>query len=200
MTASTASIPPSYDAEARRYSGVAMALHGLIALGIVAQIGLGWYMGTLEGKAGKAVEAIHIPLGLTVLMLTVLRLAWRLIHRPPAMPAGLKSWEKHMAEAVHVLFYGLMLAIPLTGWFMESIGPRPLPFWAGTAFPHFPGVSAIIAGQNKREIKDTLEFVHGTPLVWATIALVALHVVGAIKHQFDGNPVLYRMIPFFKRH
>jgi hypothetical protein len=67
-------------------------------------------------------------------------------------------------------------------------------------FPHFPGVSAIIAGQNKHEIKDTLEFVHGTPLVWATIALVALHVVGAIKHQFDGNPVLYRMIPFFKRH
>lgn len=97
MTASTASIPPSGDAEARRYSGVAMALHGLIALGIVAQIGLGWYMGTLEGKAGKAVEAIHIPLGLTVLMLTVLRLAWRLIHRPPAMPAELKSWEKHMA-------------------------------------------------------------------------------------------------------
>ena len=92
------SSPAEVEALARdpaRYSTVAIALHWIIAVAIAVQIGLGWYMGGLEDKtAEKAVEAIHISLGLTILLLTLCRLAWRLTHRPPAEPATLARWER----------------------------------------------------------------------------------------------------------
>ena len=101
MTASTAAFAPSNDTGGQRYSAVAMTLHWLIAFSIFVQIGLGWYMGTLEGKAEKAIEVIHIPLGITILGLTLVRLAWRLVRRPPPLPAEMKAWERHLAEAVN---------------------------------------------------------------------------------------------------
>ena len=110
------------EAEARtvvrtRYSSVAMALHWIIALAITVQIGAGWYMGSLEDRtAEKAVERIHIALGLTILLLTLGRLGWRLANRPPPEPAGLAPWERILATAIHKLFYVLMLLLPLSGW------------------------------------------------------------------------------------
>ncbi len=184
----------------RRYSAVAMALHWAIALLLIGQILLGWNMASLdEGSSGpKTFEPIHISIGLTILCLTVLRILWRLTHRPPPLPAGLARWERVLAETVHVLLYAMMLALPLTGWFMESIGPRPVPFW-GVSWPHFPSVNAFLAGGDRREIKEALEGIHGSAMVWVLIALVGLHVAGALKHQFDGSPVLWRMAPFLKR-
>ena len=114
-----------------------------------------------------------------------------------SLPEGMPRWEVKLAHFVHAMFYVLLLALPLTGWFMESIGPRPLHFW-GAVFPHFPAMPGLLEGQNKRAIKDTMEWVHGTPLVWTMVALIGLHVLGAIKHQFDGHPILWRMIPGVK--
>ncbi len=180
-----------------RYGRVAQSLHLLIALLIIGQIALGWYMGTLEGPQGKVLEGYHISIGITVLLLTLVRIAWTLTHPRPALPEGMPGWEKGLAHLVHALFYVLLLALPLTGWFMESIGPRPIHFW-GAVFPHFPAMPGLLEGQDKRSIKDTMEWVHGTPLVWTMVALIALHFAGAIKHQFDGHPILWRMIPGVK--
>ena len=184
----------------RRYSTVAMILHWAIALLIVCQIVLGWNMASLDDRSTgqKVFEPIHISIGLTILILTVARVLWRLTHRPPPLPAGIAPLERGLAHTTHLLLYGMMLALPLTGWFMESIGPRPLHIW-GAIWPHFPGVSAIIAGMDRREVKEGLEYVHGTPMAWTLIALVGLHLAGAIKHQFDGSPVFWRMVPFLKR-
>ena len=193
----TAAAPPSLQS---RYSAVAIGLHWTIALAIAAQIGVGWYMGSLEdhSPAQRSLEAIHISSGLTILLLTLARVAWALFRRPPPPIASLAPWERHLAKAVHDLFYVMLFALPLSGWVMESIGRRPIPFW-GASWPHFPGLAAALAGHDAPAFKDTLEGVHGSLLVWTMVALVGLHVLGALKHQFDGSPVLWRMLPLLKR-
>ncbi len=183
---------------AERYTAVAMVLHWLIALAIVTQIGIGWYMGELgRTPLHRTVEGYHISLGLTVLILTVVRLAWRLGHPQPVAP-DMPALERRLAKGVHILFYVLMFALPISGWVMESFGKRPIPFW-GLSFTHFPAMSALTAGADPRALKETIEGVHGSPLVWAMIALIVLHVAGALKHQFDGRAVLWRMAPWMKR-
>lgn len=181
-----------------RYGAVACSLHWLIAVLIVAQIAMGWTMGAVAKPTARAIESWHISFGIVVLLLTLARIAWRLTHRPPPLADAMPGWEKGLAHAVHAVFYILLLAIPLSGWFMESIGARPIHVF-GFVWPHFPGVAAMLEGQDKREIKSTIEEIHGSALVWAVIALIALHVAGALKHQFDGHPVLWRMAPGLKR-
>lgn len=188
MTTATASHPAG-----GRYSTVAMLLHWIIAAAIIAQIGLGWWMGELgRTPLHRTVEEIHISLGLTVLLLTVARLGWRLTHRPPPVSDTFPKLDHRAAQLVHVLFYVLMFALPLSGWMMESFGTRPVPFW-GLAWPHFPGMPAMVQGMNPRDLKETIEGIHGSPMVWSMIALIVLHVAGAVKHQFDGHPILWRM-------
>lgn len=184
--------------EGQRYGAVARALHWLIALLIVTQIALGWTMGAVAKPTGRMLESWHISFGVLVLLLTLARIAWRLTHRPPPMPAGLSGWETGLAHAAHAGFYLLLLAIPLTGWFMESTGTRPIHVF-GLTWPHFPGAAAVLAGRDPRAVKEALEQAHGTPLVWTLIALIVLHVAGALKHQFDGHPVLWRMAPGLQR-
>lgn len=199
MSSSTA-ILSEIGAADRRYSAGAVALHWILAVLLIGQIGLGWYMGELEdhSPAQRSFEAIHISLGLTILLLTVARIAWRLVHRPPPAPPSIARWENTAAHVVHGLFYVMLLALPISGWVMESVGPRPIPFW-GLAWPHFPGLAAMLQGVDARGFKETLEGIHGSPMVWTTIGLIVLHVLGALKHQFDGSPVLWRMIPVMKR-
>jgi cytochrome b561 len=169
-----------------------MGLHWLIALMIAVQIGLGWYMGDLDDRAAaKNLEHIHITIGFLVLMLSLVRIGWRFTYTAPPPPAGSPKWERVLAASIKGLFYVLILAIPLTGWAMESIGPRPIPFF-GLEWPHLP----FLLGQ--KPLHEALEDIHGSKLIWPLIALVALHVAGALKHQFDGRPVLYRMVPFLR--
>jgi len=104
---------------AERYSRVAIALHWTLALLIVLQVVLGWWMNEWvpdHSPMQKAIEGVHISVGLTVLILVLARIAWRLTHRPPPLPAGIPGWERMLAGAGHTLFYILMLALPLTGW------------------------------------------------------------------------------------
>ena len=106
----TAAAPPSLQS---RYSAVAIGLHWTIALAIAAQIGVGWYMGSLEdhSPAQRSLEAIHISSGLTILLLTLARVAWALFRRPPPPIASLAPWERHLAKAVHDLFYVMLFAL-----------------------------------------------------------------------------------------
>lgn len=183
-----------------RYSRGAIALHWIIAAAIILQIGIGWYMGTLEHTPwARTVEGVHISLGLTVLILSVIRVVWRLTHVPPPLPAGISTLERSTAGVTIVLFYVLMFALPVSGWIMESFGPRPIPFW-GLSWPHFPGIEAMAKGMiDPRAAKETIEEIHGSPMVWAMLALIFLHVAGALKHQFEGRPILWRMAGWLKQ-
>ena len=183
----------------RRYGKIAMLLHWVIAGLILTQIGLGWYMNEVlpdHSKAQAAIETLHISLGLTTLLVIAARIALRITHPAPPMAAKLGLWERLLANLSHFTFYLLMLALPLTGWAMVSLKPAAIQFW-GLDWPRMPYLSFLM-GPEQRPLRHTLQQIHTTILIYIILANLALHVLGALKHQFDGNPVLWRMLPFGK--
>ena len=103
-----------------RYSTVAVLLHWTIVALLVWTVLLAWSAEDLKGMAKMGPLQLHKPIGITILLLTLVRLAWRRIMPPPALSAHLKPWERTLARTAHALFYVLLLAIPLTGWAMVS--------------------------------------------------------------------------------
>ena len=180
-----------------RYATAAIALHWLIALAIVIQLCLGWYMneGLPDHSAAQAqVEGIHISWGLTILLLVLLRIAVRFIYRTPPEPPGMGAWERWLARLSHLLFYLLMLALPLTGWAIVSMRAPPISFW-GLPWPHLPGVSQLLGAPVPKPVRRELVHIHVYILIWITLITLALHVAGALYHQLRGPSVLWRMIP-----
>jgi cytochrome b561 len=136
------------------------------------------------------IMANHKSIGLTVLFLTVIRVAWRIMHRSPALQRSLQPWEKGLARLVHALFYLLMIGIPLTGWSMVSSG-GPVRVFGLFQVPALPVPTTDTAG-------DTFHDVH-VKLAWLMLGLFVLHVMGALKHHFlDRDRTLGRMIPFLQ--
>jgi cytochrome b561 len=190
----------------RRYAAVAIVLHWAIAIGILGMIPLGWWMSdALEDSAtrAQAVAAfqLHKSIGLTILVLSLGRLAWRLMNPPPPLPSGMAPWERFAAQAVHIGFYVLMIALPLTGWVYVSTGfdteGRALmvpTLWFGLfEVPHLPIAEA--AESVRRGAAEASMNVH-SKLAWGAIVLAALHVGAALKHQFvNRDGVLARMVP-----
>ncbi len=181
----------------RRYGAVSIGLHWTIAALILVQIGLGWYMN--EGgvpdhsPAQDQIQNLHVSVGLTALLLILVRIGVRLTHPAPPLPEGLAAWERVLARASHWLFYALMLAMPLTGWALVSVRHEPIPFWV-VSWPRMPGVEHFAAPAYKA-LRRELKHIHVYILVWIALINLALHVAGALKHQFDGHPVLWRMLP-----
>lgn len=183
----------------RRYNAFAIALHWTIAALILVQIGLGWYMNEVlpdHSPAQDRIQALHISLGLTTLLFILARIGLRLATPPPPLPAGMPAWERLLAGASHLLFYLLMLALPLTGWVLVSARHEPFAFW-GFHWPELPGLG-FLQGPQHRDVRDTLQNVHTSVLIWIVWANLFLHVAGALKHQFDGRPVLWRMLPLLR--
>ncbi|MET0183052.1 MAG: cytochrome b/b6 domain-containing protein [Caulobacterales bacterium] len=194
--------------KADRYAVLAIVLHWAIAILIVFNILLGWWMHDAIEDAGTAARAIigyqaHKSIGLTVLTLSLIRLGWRIANPPPALPGDMPAWEKLAAKATHWVFYALMILIPLTGWLYVSAGwshenDRPLSvptFYFGLfQVPHLFGL--------EHAANDTRESVAGASieahelLVWGALALLALHVGAALKHWLiDKDGVTPKMIP-----
>lgn len=178
-----------------RYSKVAIALHWTIAILILSLVVAGFLM-TQEWMPQRfKIYQWHKSFGITVLLLSVLRLIWRLTHKPPALPAGMKGWEIFVAKVTHIGFYGLMIGVPFLGWAMVSASTLPIEnqLFYLIPLPDMPGVSA------SKEAAKRLKFLHeiGAKLI---LLLFVLHIGGALKHHFiakDGT--LARMIPAFGR-
>ena len=184
---------------AQRYGALAIILHWILAFALAGQIWLGWYEQDLPDHtpAQYAVLDIHMSIGMTILLLSLARLALRLSRPAPALPEAMPAWERLLAQATHVLFYVLMLGLPLTGWVLASLGRAPIGFWGVFQWPHLP-VAGLVPPDQRRAVHHAVETFHGSILVWSGIALAALHVAGALKHQFDGSPVLWKMIPVLR--
>jgi cytochrome b561 len=179
----------------RRYARGAIWLHWIIAALILVQLALGWIMNEVlpdHSPNQRLMESIHISLGLTLLILVAARVVFRLTHKPPPLPAGTPMWERLLSYAVHFVFYGLMLALPLTGWALVSLGDHPISFW-GLPWPHLPGVHALLGNPAPKASRHALKHFHVYVLIWIIVVNWALHVAGALKHQFDGRPVFWRM-------
>lgn len=169
-----------------RYSGVAIALHWIIALGVLTNFAVVLIPGFPVGMPG------HKAIGITVLFLTLARVVWRIGHRAPPLPAGTPGWEKGLAHATHGLLYLLLIAMPLTGWMMASRPEKRRPLeWFGTFdIPYLP--VSTPTGQFGHDA-------HG-PIGWLMLALVVLHIAAALRHHFLlRDTVLARMIPALRR-
>lgn len=172
-----------------RYSAVAIALHWVIAAGIIFMIGLGWNMDDSE-----SLYQLHKSIGITILLLTVARIVWRLLNPPPALPSEMKPWEKTLSHGVHVAFYALMLLMPLSGWLLVSTSydfDIPTVLFGLVSWPDIPGVGFL----SNEAGHGVVEFVH-SKLAWVAIIMLGLHVAGAVKHEISAEEgVLKRMIP-----
>ncbi|MER2519179.1 MAG: cytochrome b [Bdellovibrionales bacterium] len=177
------------------YDKVAKTFHWLIALAILGMLALGWTMGDAPNGPGKsALYGLHKSIGIAILLLSLLRLGWRLAHSAPPMPSAMKTWEKALARIVHGLLYVLMIGIPLSGWAMVSTSSRNFPtvLFGLVPLPHLPIISTLA---NKQEIN---EFAHESHelLAYGMVALLVLHVAAALKHHWiDRDDVLTRIAP-----
>ena len=172
---------------ATRYTLPAIALHWLLALMILGAFGFGLYMTGLPfSPARLKLYNWHKWAGVTILALTVLRLLWRLSHRPPAPPA-MPAWQQQAYRATHGLMYALFFAVPLVGWAYSSAAGFPIVWFGVLPLPDFVPVDKALA----EAIKPWHE-----RLAWTLIALVALHIAAALKHHFiDRDGLLSRMRP-----
>jgi cytochrome b561/polyisoprenoid-binding protein YceI len=180
-----------------RYTTVAIVIHWLIAAAIIFQIILGWRMGDgPKGPTTYALFQLHKSIGITILLLSVLRLAWRLFNTPPAAPEGQPKWEQAASKLVHIGFYVIMIGLPLTGWILVSASRVPIPtlLYGVVPWPHIPGIPELAAGP-KHVWHEIGELGHGV-LVKVTYLLLALHLGAVAKHQIlDKDEVFANMAP-----
>ena len=171
-----------------RYSQTAMAIHWLVALGIIAAIAMGVYMVALPmSPARLKLFNWHKWLGVSILGLSVVRLVWRLTHRPPA-DLPMPIWQLRAAHVAHWVMYLLFFAVPLSGWAYSSAAGFPVVLFGVLPLPDLVPPAAPLA--------VVLKALHVT-LAFSLGAVVALHVVAVIKHQLvDRDGILSRMNPW----
>jgi cytochrome b561 len=190
----------------QRYTAVAIVLHWAIAAAILSNLFVGWWMkGAIDEAAtqARAIAAfqLHKSIGLTVLLLTALRLLWRLTHKPPPLPAGMPGWERFAAKAAHWAFYILMVVVPLSGWTYVSsqwAGGKPLnvpTLWFGLFHvPHLFDARAMT--DEARAAVSARNHAAHYYLAWSLAGLFVLHVAAALKHHFfNRDGVLTQMLP-----
>lgn len=175
-----------------RYSRVAIWLHWIIAALIVLNLGLGFFHDDFDRPVRSAIMNVHKATGFLILALTLARLAWRLGHRPPSPDPVLKAWEVSLARLVHGLFYVFLIAMPLTGWLVVSTGGRPV-----TGFFGLFDIGPLPVPRTE-DAHELWEEIHAL-LAYLGLALIALHVAGALKHHFDGHRhMMGRMAPWVR--
>jgi cytochrome b561 len=176
----------------RQWGSVAKFFHWIIALAI---LGNGTF-GLLMDEASSPMQkinwlALHKSIGLTVLALFLLRVLWRWGDgRPPEEPAP--RWQQRAAHLTHGVLYVLIAAIPLSGWWFNSITGKPLQWFKQFNVP-------ALAAKND----DLRHFALGLHeyLFWFLLLVLVAHVGAALKHHvFDRDNVLHRMLPFGRPH
>lgn len=176
----------------RHWGGIAKSFHWIVALAILGNGVFGLCMDLASNPMQKINWlALHKSIGLTVLALMLLRLAWRWPDgRPRELPAP--RWQQWAARATHALLYLLALAIPVSGWWFNTVTGKPLQFFK---LFNLPGL-----GAKDDALRHFSHAVHEY-LFWFLVLVLVGHVGAALKHHvFDGDDVLRRMLPFGKLH
>lgn len=177
-----------------RYSTVSIVLHWTIAALILSNVFIGGAMEEAKGLEKFQIFQYHKSVGLTVLVLSLVRLGWRLANPAPPLPGHMAGWEKRLARATHVALYVLMVGIPVLGWATVSASPLNIPteVWGFIPWPDLPLPTS-------EDLSEALGEVHES-LVKAMYLVLALHVAGALKHHFlNRDQVLWRMLPIVGR-
>lgn len=180
-------------ADRTRYSQVAIAFHWVIAALVVTNFLLAWSAEEVSEAQERVLMGYHMANGILILILSVLRVIWRITHPVPPFVPTMKRWEVVLARITHWLFYILIVAIPLSGWAMTSAasGGQPVDFFGLFGFPGLP------LSRNEA----TAGVLHEVHEIGATMVLLLffLHVAAALKHQFfNRDTTLARMIPWLR--
>jgi cytochrome b561 len=175
----------------RRYGATAQALHWIVAGLIVAQYVLARTAAHLPLSARKlALLAEHKSVGMTVLILAVIRLAWKLKNSPPPLPTDTHPVERFLARVAHVSLYVLLFAMPLSGWLMSSAKNYSVSWFGAFTWPNLiaPNEAAFDFFKTLHHFLSNLLF-----------AIASLHILAALKHHFwNKDAVLIRMLPGFQ--
>lgn len=181
----------------QRYTSVAILLHWLIAVLIVVNLALPtvWEEFAADEQVRPLIN-LHKSIGISVIGLVAMRILWRLTHRPPAFPTHYKRWESVVAHVVHGALYLAMIGVPLAGYVMDSAwknaAENPLMIFGLFELPRVGSIMAMEPGA-REAVHHLMEEVHEIS-AYALIALVALHILGALKHQWlDKESELQRM-------
>ena len=174
------------------YTRTAIVLHWVVALLIIGNLAFGLYVAGLPISPAKLrTVSWHKWVGVTILLVVAVRLAWRLRHPAPPLPSTMVPWERRAANATHALLYVLFFAAPLTGWLFSSAAGFPVVYFGVLPLPD-------LVSKN-RELADVLRAAHKW-INYTMAALIVLHVAAAIKHHvLDRDDVLARMLPFLRR-
>ena len=121
-----------------RYSGVSLTFHWLTAALVLAQVLLITAHEATDGPMSREFVQIHKSVGLTILLLTLARIGWRLANPALPLPDAMPKWQKLVARATHVLFYVVLIAMPLVGWAASSAGGREIEWFGLFQWPLLP--------------------------------------------------------------
>jgi cytochrome b561 len=169
-----------------RYTRTAIALHWVIAALVIFQFAWGWWMqGIPKQPVGPRVDAfnLHKSIGMTIFALMVVRILWRVGHRPPPL-VDVPRWQARVARATHLLLYAALVIQPLAGYLGSEWSGYPVKFF-GVTLPSWAGKNVAM--------KDLMSVVH-LATSWVIAATVVLHIAAALKHALvDRNRLLARM-------
>jgi cytochrome b561 len=169
-----------------QYGTTAKVFHWLIVALLLAQYLIGWLMPDIHRGPPGAPMIFHISVGMTILLLIVLRLAWRLAH-PVAPESSLPQWQRLSSEAVHWLLYALVLATTITGWLFASFRGWSISFFYLAPMP-------MLASENSAAVK-TVDGLHQA-MEWTLLVVIGIHVAVALAHVFIyRDRIMQRMLP-----
>lgn len=165
-----------------------MLLHWVTMVLVLVLFGLGWYMVELpQGPDRSRAFALHKSIGLTVLLLTLIRIGWRITHKPPPLPASIGGWRIALAHAVHYAFYVLLLVQPLSGYISSSFSGYRTRYF-GIPLPHW--------GHENPPLNELFTEIHVISSV-GLLSLIVVHVLGALAHIVTpGDRLFRRMVPW----
>lgn len=171
-----------------RYGLIAQFLHWSVVVGIVLQYIWAWRIDNTDSiREQFSLVTTHKSIGMTVLGLVLLRLLWRAFNKPPPYPSSMHTWEINAANFTHALLYLLILLMPLTGWMYTSAAGYGAEFFGLIDIPDF-----VPTGER---LENFMHVAHEA-IGWAIPAVVAVHVIAALRHHFVlKDDVLKRMLP-----
>ncbi len=175
--------------ERKRYTATAQTLHWVVAALMFTVIPLAWVMVNMARTAPSRewIYTLHKSVGITILLLVVVRLVWRAIHPAPPLPGKMARWERRMATASHWLLYIILVGMPVSGYVLSATGAVGVPYFDLLTLPRLPRSQAA---------NDAARWVHAAIGQWVVYTLIVLHIAATAWHaaiRRDG--VLDRMLP-----
>ena len=172
----------------QRYTTTAILLHWLMALGLIGTFAIGVYMPDLALSPTKLkLYSWHKWAGVTLFLLVLIRLGWRLLYPAPPLPATIPAVSRFMSHLMHWLLYALMIAIPLSGWLMSSAQGFQTSWFGVLPLPDLLAKDAAL-GERLKDLHEVLNYI--------LLGLVIAHTGAALKHHFiDRDDVLTRILP-----